>query len=44
MSPYDMAVGLFTRRSLRICLHGGPVPPYIRKGVPTRPRGEGNPR
>lgn len=44
MSPYDAAVDLFTRRSLHICLHGGPVPPYIRKGVPTRPRGEGDPR
>ena len=44
MSPYDAASSLFTRRSHHSCLHGGPVPPYIRKGVPTRPRGEGDPR
>lgn len=43
MSSYDCAAGLLTRRSLRICLHGGPVVPYIRKDVPTRPQG-GDPR
>ncbi len=44
MSPYDCAAGLFIRRSYHFCLHGGPVPPYIRKSILTRPRGEGDPR
>lgn len=44
MSQYDCAADLFTRRSHHFCLHGGPVVPYIRKGVLTRPRGEGDPR
>lgn len=44
MDPFEMALPLFTRRSRHICLHGGPVPPYIRKGILTRPRGEGDPR
>lgn len=44
MDLFEMALPLLTRRSHHICLHGGPVPPYIRKGILTWPRGEGDPR
>lgn len=44
MDPFEMALPLFARRSHLTCPHGGPVPPYIRKGILTRPRGEGDPR
>lgn len=44
MDPFEMALLLFARRSHHICLHGGLVPQYTRKGIPTRPRGEGDPR
>ena len=44
MDPFEMALPLFACRSHHFCLRGGPVPPCIRKGILTRPRGEGDPR